>query len=196
MSSGEPQVPHFKQPLLKSPFHSRARALSQVDTFIAWSGYTTVDVFTTMEQEYFAIRNATTLYDLTPMVKYRITGADAVPYLNRLVTRDIAQLARDRVAYCVWCNDHGHLIDDGTVFRLGEAEYRLCTAERQIDWLLDSALGFEVDITEITAQIAALAVQGPTAYAVLRAAGVVGLDTLKPFGIGYAAAASGGIHSS
>jgi aminomethyltransferase len=189
MSSGEPQVPHFKQPLLKSPFHSRARALSQVDTFIAWSGYTTVDVFTTMEQEYFAIRNATTLYDLTPMVKYRITGADAVPYLNRLVTRDIAQLARDRVAYCVWCNDHGHLIDDGTVFRLGEAEYRLCTAERQIDWLLDSALGFEVDITEITAQIAALAVQGPTAYAVLRAAGVVGLDTLKPFGIGYAAVA-------
>jgi aminomethyltransferase len=185
MNSGAPQVPHFKQPLLQTPFHARARTLSQVDSFIAWSGYTTVDVFTTMEQEYFAIRNASTLYDLTPMVKYRITGADAAPYLNRLVTRDITKLKRDRVAYCVWCNDHGHLIDDGTVFRLGEAEYRLCTAERQIDWLLDSAIGFDVAVTEITDEIAALAVQGPTAYAVLKAAGVAGLDTLKPFEIGH-----------
>ncbi len=110
---------HFSQPLLKTPFHERARALSQVDSFIPWAGYTTVDVFTTVEQEYFAIRNATTLYDLTPMVKYRIAGPGAVRYLNRLVTRDIAKLKPDRVAYCVWCNDAGHLLDDGTVFRLG-----------------------------------------------------------------------------
>ena len=77
-SASQPTAPHFKQPLLKTPFHERARALSQVDSFVAWAGYTTVDVFSTVEQEYFAIRNATTLYDLTPMVKYRIAGRDAV----------------------------------------------------------------------------------------------------------------------
>ncbi len=82
-------APHFKQPLLKTPFHERARSLSQVDSFIPWAGYTTVDVFTAVEQEYFAIRNATTLYDLTPMVKYRIAGREACAYLNRLVTRNI-----------------------------------------------------------------------------------------------------------
>ena len=120
--------------------------MSQVDSFIPWSGYTTVDVFTTVEQEYFAIRNAATLYDLTPMVKYRIAGADALAYLNRLVTRDLAKLKPDRVAYCVWCNDAGHVLDDGTVFRLGQDEYRLCTAERQLDWLLDSAIGFDVEV--------------------------------------------------
>jgi aminomethyltransferase len=178
-------APHFKKPLLESPFHARARDLSQVDSFVAWAGYTTVDVFTTMEQEYFAIRNATTLYDLTPMVKYRITGPDAVPYLNRLVTRDVTKLKPDRVAYCVWCNDAGHLVDDGTVFRLGEGEYRLCTAERQIDWLLDSAIGFAVTVDEITEEIAALAVQGPTSCAVLKAAGLAGVERLKPFEIGY-----------
>jgi aminomethyltransferase len=183
--SREILAPHFKQPLLKTPFHARARELSQADSFIAWAGYTTVDVFTTVEQEYFAIRNATTLYDLTPMVKYRIAGPDAVPYLNRLVTRDLTKLKPDRVAYCVWCNDAGHLIDDGTVFRLGENEYRLCTAERQLDWLLDSAIGFEVAIAEVTGQIAALAVQGPTACAVLKAAGLAGIEKLKPFEIGY-----------
>jgi aminomethyltransferase len=181
----ESPAPHFRQPLLKTPFHERARALAQTESFIPWAGYTTVDVFTTMEQEYFAIRNAATLYDLTPMVKYRVAGPDAVPYLNRLVTRDISKLKPDRVAYCLWCNDAGHLIDDGTVFRLGVSDYRICTAERQIDWFLDSAIGFDVEIGEITEQIAALAVQGPTSCAVLKAAGMRGVERLKPFEIGY-----------
>jgi aminomethyltransferase len=175
--------PHFRQPLLKTPFHERARALSQIDSFIPWAGYTTVDVFTSEEQEYFAIRNATTLYDLTPMVKYRVTGPGATAYLNRLLTRDVAKLKTNRVAYCVWCDDAGHLIDDGTLFRLGESEYRLCTAERQLDWLLDSAVGFDVDVAEITEQIAALAVQGPQSCAMLRAFGLEGIATLRPFEI-------------
>jgi len=178
-------APHYKQPLLKTPFHERARALSQVDSFIPWAGYTTVDVFTTVEQEYFAIRNATTLYDLTPMVKYRVAGPDGLAYLNHLVTRDVAKLKPDRVAYCVWCNDVGHLIDDGTIFRLGLDEYRICTAERQIDWLLDSSIGFDVEIAEVTEQIAALAVQGPTSCAVLKVLGLQGIEKLKPFEIGY-----------
>jgi aminomethyltransferase len=191
---------HFIQPLLKTPFHDRARALSQLDSFIPWSGYTTVDVFTNVEQEYFAIRNATTLYDLTPMVKYRIAGPSASAYLNRLVTRDISKLKVGRVAYCVWCDDAGHLIDDGTVFRLSETEYRLCTAERQLDWLLSSAIGFErpglpgakaplvierpgvieppLVIEEVTERIAALAMQGPTSCAVLQAAGLTGVPGL------------------
>jgi aminomethyltransferase len=178
-------VPPFQQPLLKTPFHERARALCQVDSFIAWSGYTTVDVFTAVEQEYFAIRNATSLYDLTPMVKYRVAGRDAVAYLNRLLTRDVAKLAPNRVAYGVWCNDAGHLIDDGTLFRLGEEEYRLCTAERQIDWLLASAIGFDVEIAEVTEEIAALALQGPTSCAVLKALGLPRVEHLKPFEIGH-----------
>ncbi len=177
--------PHFQQPLLPTPFHQRARELSQVDAFIPWAGYSTVDVFTTMEQEYFAIRNATTLYDLTPMVKYRIAGADAARYLNRLVTRDISRLKINRVSYCVWCNDEGQIIDDGTLFRLADNEYRLCTAEWQLDWLLGSAIGFDVLIEEVTAEIAALAMQGPTSFAVLRSMGLSGIERLRPFEIGF-----------
>jgi aminomethyltransferase len=178
-------APHYRQPLLKTPFHERARAASQLDSFIPWSGYTTVDVFSTVEQEYFAIRNASSLYDLTPMVKYRITGADALRFLNRLTTRDVAKLAPGRVSYTVWCDDSGHLIDDGTLFCLGPAEYRLCTAERQLDWLSASAIGFDVEIAEITEEVAALAVQGPTSCALLKAVGLAGVERLKPFELGH-----------
>jgi aminomethyltransferase len=175
---------HFRQPLLQTPFHNRSRALSQVDHFVPWAGYTTVDVFTTVEQEYFAVRNACSLFDLTPMVKYRITGADAERYLNRLVTRNVTRLKPGRVAYTVWCNDAGHVIDDGTVFRMAEAEFLLCTAERQLNWLLDSAIGFDVLVREVTSSIAALSLQGPTSCSVLRVLGLQGVDRLKPFDIG------------
>jgi aminomethyltransferase len=185
--------PHYRQPLLKSPFHERARELSQLDSFIPWSGYTTVDVFTSVEQEYFAIRNASSLYDLTPMVKYRIAGADALRFLNRLTTRDLSKLRPGRVAYTVWCNDEGHLIDDGTVFCLGANDYRLCTAERQLDWLRASAIGFEVEIREVTEEIAALAVQGPTSCKLLKSVGLQGVENLKPFEHGsFAMPQSGG----
>jgi glycine cleavage system T protein (aminomethyltransferase) len=173
--------PHYREPLLKTPFHERMRAFSQLDSFIPWSGYSTVDVFTSVEQEYFAIRNGASLYDLTPMVKYRIAGPDATRFLDRLVTRPISKLRPGRVAYAIWCDDAGRLIDDGTIFCLGEREYRLCTGERQLDWLLDSSLGFEVEISEITGDVAALALQGPCSCWLLKALGLAGIETLAPF---------------
>jgi aminomethyltransferase len=185
-------TPHFRQPLLKTPFHERARALSQLDSFVPWAGYTTVDVFTSVEQEYFAIRNASSLYDLTPMVKYRIQGADALRFLNRLVTRDLRKLTPGKVAYTVWCDDEGHLIDDGTVFCIAANDYRLCTGERQLDWFQASAIGFDVELREVTEEIAALAVQGPTSAKLLRAVGLAGVERLKPFEHGEFCMPAGG----
>jgi aminomethyltransferase len=184
-SKDYPSPPHFRKPLLDSPFHERTRSLSQNDQFVPWAGYTTVDVFTTVEQEYFAIRNAATLYDLTPMVKYRVTGPDAQRYLNRLVTRDVRKLKIGRVSYVVWCNDDGHIIDDGTVFRLGADDFRVCTAERQLDWFLDSAIGFDVFVEEITTDVAALSLQGPTSCYVLKRLGLTGVEQLKPFDLAH-----------
>ncbi|MBV8208559.1 MAG: aminomethyltransferase family protein [Burkholderiaceae bacterium] len=177
--------PHYERPLLTSAFFERSRHLVQTDQYVPWSGYTTVDVYSSIEQEYFAIRNSASVFDLTPMVKYRITGPDSERYLNRLVTRDVGKLKPGQVAYAVWCDESGHLIDDGTIFRFGPAEFRLCTAERQLDWLLDSAIGFDVDIADITEQVAALALQGPTSCAVLKAMGLAGVELLKPFQIGH-----------
>ena len=175
--------PHYLRPRLTSPFFERSQYLIQTDEYVPWAGYTTADVFSSVEQEYFAIRNSASVFDLTPMVKYRISGADAERYLNRLVTRDAAKLKPGRVGYTVWCNEAGHLLDDGTLFRFGPDEFRLCTAERQLDWLLDSAIGFQVDVREVTEDIAALSLQGPTSCGVLKALGLAGIENLRPFEI-------------
>ena len=166
---------------LRTPFYSRLAALDTVNTWHEWKGYTSADELYCAETEYFAIRNATAVLDLTPMTKYRITGPDALPYIDRLVTRDMTKVKPGRVAYAVWCDDQGQVIDDGTIFHLRDGEYRLCSQERHFAWLNAAAIGFDVTITEETADIAALAVQGPTSFSILSRMGLAGLAELKPF---------------
>ena len=85
-----------------------------------------------------------------------------MPFLNRLVTRDVSTIRPGHVGYCVWCDEEGQVIDDGTLFHLEQGVYWLCSQERQLDWLRASALGFDVSIAEETDEFAALALQGPT----------------------------------
>ncbi len=168
---------------LRTPFYERMVDLDTTNTWHNWKGYTTPDELYCSETEYFAIRNATGVFDITPMTKYRIKGRDSLEYVNRLVTRDMAKIRPGRVAYAVWCDDRGQVLDDGTLFHLHEGEYRLCSQERHFDWLTTCAIGFDVSITEETAEIAGLAVQGPTSYSILKAMGITGLDELKVFGL-------------
>ena len=151
--------------MLHTPFHSRVAAACELNCWGDWKGYTTPNAYTDVELEYFAIRSTTGVFDLSPMNKYRITGPDAQAYLNRLVTRDVSKIAVDRVGYTVWCDERGQVMDDGTIFRLGDDDYRLCAWARALDWLMCSATGFDVQIEDETAQVAALAVQGPTSCA-------------------------------
>ena len=168
---------------LRSPFYSRLSALDSLNEWHDWKGYSSADALYCEDVEYFAIRNATGVFDLTPMTKYRITGPDAPEYVNRLVTRDMDKVKPGRVAYAVWCDDRGQVIDDGTIFHLKQGEYRLCSQERHFAWLQAATIGFDVSVVEETADIAALAVQGPTSFTILKKMGLNGLENLKPFGL-------------
>ena len=174
---------HFRRPLAHTPFHDAYAGMSKTENWARWNGYKVPRVVDKLSTEYFAVRSGCSVMDLTPMEKYRIEGPDARPFLDRLVTRDLAKLRPGRVTYVTWCNDAGKVIDDGTLFQLDDARYRLCAQHHQLDWLLTSADGFDVDIAVETHEIAALAVQGPTAYSVLKAAGFTRLDDLEPFGV-------------
>ncbi|MBL0371668.1 aminomethyltransferase family protein [Rhizobium sp. KVB221] len=175
---------HVLTPLLGTPFFTRLEALNTNNDWYAWSGYKAPHTLSDEELEYFAIRSTAALFDISPMTKYRISGPDAVAFCNRLTVRDVRKLGVNRVHYTAWCDDHGHVLDDGTLFRLGQDEFRLCSQERHLPWLLDSADGFDVSIADESAEIAGLALQGPVSYAVLRDAGFQGVENLKPFQLG------------
>lgn len=173
--------PDVLTPLLETPFHARLDALNINNDWYAWSGFKAPTTLSDEELEYFAIRSTAALFDISPMTKYRIEGPDAEAFCNRLTVRDVRKLAVGRVQYTAWCDDHGHVLDDGTLFRLGPQLFRLCSQERHLPWLLDSAEGYDVRITDETTDIAGLALQGPVSWVVLRDAGFEGVEKLKPF---------------
>jgi aminomethyltransferase len=163
-------------------FHERTLALCESLNYREWSGYYTVGVYEMHhEHEYNAIRNSAALIDISPLFKYRVTGRDATKFVNRVITRDINKVAIDQVIYCCWCDPEGKVIDDGTITRLGENDYRWTAADASLRWFQQNAFGLDVNIEDISEEVAALAVQGPTSGRLLKAVTDANISNLKYF---------------
>jgi aminomethyltransferase len=154
--------------LRTTPFHSRTAPLCQAQNWRRWAGYVVASSYDlTHDREYWAIRSAVALFDISPLYKYLIRGRDAARLLDRVVTRDVSRAAIGQVLYTPWCNERGKVLDDGTITRLEEDVFRLTAAEPNLKWLRDNALGLEVSIEDQSDRIAALAVQGPASRRIL-----------------------------
>jgi glycine cleavage system T protein (aminomethyltransferase) len=163
-------------------FHQRTLALCESLNFKEWSGYYAVGAYEmTHEHEYNAIRNSSALIDITPLFKYYVSGRDATKLVNRVISRDINKVAVDQVIYCCWCDPEGKVIDDGTITRLAENEYRWTAADPSLRWFRQNALGLDVEIEDISEKVAALALQGPTSGKLLRAVADANIPGLKYF---------------
>ena len=170
-------------PYLTTPFHDRIAPLCETDAWQRWEGYTTVETVTNLDEEYFAIRSTATLFDTSPLRNYRVVGADAERFVDRLITRDITRCAVDQVYYSGWCDDAGKLIEDGTIMRLGVGAFQINAQEGNLRWFEDTAYGLDVTIDEATEDIASLALQGPLSLTLLQDLGLAGIEALAPFRI-------------
>ena len=162
--------------------HERTLALCESLNYRDWSGYYAVSAYESHhEHEYNAIRNASALIDVSPLFKYLISGRDAARFVDRLITRDVAKMAVGQVFYTPWCDEYGKVIDDGTVSRLAEARFRWTAADPSLRWFRQNAARLDVTIDDISEEVAALALQGPTTARLLRAAADADIDRLKYF---------------
>ena len=165
-----------------TPVHERTFALCESLNYREWSGYYTVSAYESHhEHEYNAIRNAAALIDVSPLFKYLLTGPDAARLVDRLITRDVSKMSVGQVFYTPWCDEHGKVIDDGTVSRLGEQTFRWTAADPSLRWFRQNAEGMNVQIEDISESVAALALQGPTSARLLRAVATADIDRLKYF---------------
>ena len=154
-----------------SPFDSRAQALNVKRQWREWSGFFASSAYAAHHEiEVNDIRNAAAIIDVSPLFKYRVAGPDAQRLVDRVITRDATKLARGQVYYTPWCDEHGKVIDDGTVSRLDDDSYRWTAADAQIRWLTLNGRGLDVTIEETSEQVASLALQGPLSRDVLEAA--------------------------
>jgi aminomethyltransferase len=165
-----------------TPFHDRTLALCESLNYREWAGYYAVSAYESHhEHEYNAIRNAAALIDVSPLFKYMVTGGDAARFVDRIITRDVSKMAVGQVYYTPWCDERGRVIDDGTVSRLGEQAFRWTAADPNLRWFRQNAAGLDVEIEEVSEQVAALSLQGPTSARVLRAVADADIGGLKYF---------------
>ncbi len=154
-----------------TPFHPRTSPLNRKMQWREWSGYFASSVYADAHDiEYNAIREAAALIDVSPLYKYLVSGPDALRLVDRVITRDATRLSVGGVIYTPWCDEHGKVVDDGTIHRLDEQLFRWTAADPQLRWLRQNSTGLDVTVEEDTEATAALALQGPLARDILEAA--------------------------
>ena len=171
----------FTKPLLETPFHERTYEACYNNDWYRWAGYKIAREYSNTELEYTAMRNTAGVIDITPMHKYDIKGTDAIKFVDKLVTRNVTEINSGQVMYIIWCNEDGNVIDDGTVFCFNSNHLRIFCAERNLNWFSDTAIGFNVEVEDVSDTIAALAFQGPLSCKILNLLNVKDIENLKPF---------------
>ena len=160
-----------KQLTKETGFHPRT--LQHTRNFTEYAGYWLANSYTKHGaiDEYWACREGAVVIDLSALRKYEVLGPDAELLMQTCVTRNIRRLAIGQVVYTAMCYENGGMIDDGTVYRLGQDNFRwIGGSDESGIWLREQAekLGLEAWVRNSTDQLHNLQVQGPKSRDVLK----------------------------
>jgi aminomethyltransferase len=155
----------------ETAFHPRFSALTR--NYTEYRGYWLPTRFSNdgPVAEYWACRERAAIMDLSPLRKFEVTGPDAEQLLQYALTRNVRKLAVGQVVYTAMCYEHGGMIDDGTLFRLGDNNFRWIGGDDYSGiWLREQAekLGLKAWVRSSTDQLHNVAVQGPKSRDILR----------------------------
>ncbi|RUY31389.1 aminomethyl transferase family protein, partial [Mesorhizobium sp. M7A.F.Ca.CA.001.13.2.1] len=151
-----------------TPFVERTAPLNQNALWMRWDRNMVVDCYSDMVEELAAIRNRVAMGDMSPLSKYVIAGPDAERMMDALIPRDIKKLQVGQIYYAPWCDENGHVVGDGLVFRMDETTFRV-SADPGLSWWKQHAEGLDVRVTDISDSYGILTLQGPRSREVLEA---------------------------
>jgi aminomethyltransferase len=155
----------------ETAFHPRTSELTE--SFVEYRGYWLPHCFNNEDAigEYWACREKAVVMDLSPLRKWEVLGPDAETLIQHAVTRDARRLAVGQVVYTAMCNETGGMVDDATVFRLGDDNFRFVGGDPYDGvWLkeLGEKLGLKAFVKPSTDQLHNIAVQGPNSREIMK----------------------------
>ncbi|MFM8699879.1 MAG: DUF1989 domain-containing protein [Hyphomicrobiales bacterium] len=165
----------------ETAFHSNFSEMTR--NFTEYRGYWLPARFNNTDavEEYWACRERAVIMDLSPLRKFEVTGPDAEALMQYCVTRDMRRLSNGHVVYTAMCYENGGMIDDGTVFRLGQNNFRWVGGDDFSGlWLRQQAekMGFKAWVRSSTDQLHNIAVQGPKSRDLLK--GIIWTSPAQP----------------
>jgi aminomethyltransferase len=153
--------------LVKTPFHdigieAGAKMVEMFGYDLPW------EYAAGHEREHLATRLAASLCDLHYMANFLVEGPDALAFIQAIMTNDYSRKSVGSIQYTAMCDTNGNMIDDGTVWRLGENKYMFVSgAEEDFLWLEENRGQHDVNIENVTSAHTTLALQGPSSRRVL-----------------------------
>ena len=154
----------------ETSFHPRTSELTK--SFTEYRGYWLPHCFDNEGAiaEYWACREKAAVMDLSPLRKWEVLGPDAETLIQTAITRDARRLSVGQVTYTALCNETGGMIDDATVYRLGQDNFRFVGGDEYDGiWLKELAERNELKVwvKPSTDQLHNVAVQGPASREIL-----------------------------
>ncbi len=137
---------------------------------VPFAGYEMPVQYAGVMEEHHAVRKAAGLFDVSHMGEFEARGREAGAFFHKLVTNDVLRLGVGRVLYAAMCRDGGGIVDDLTVYRLGEERYMAVVNAANIakDWEWMASHHTEAcDFRDVSDETALLALQGPRAESIL-----------------------------
>jgi aminomethyltransferase len=166
-----------------TPFHDRLSALNETGLWEHWAGHLVATKYQMAEKaEYFAVRNSAAIFDTSPLFKYRFHGPDAERFLAGVLARDIRTCPPGHAQSTIWCDDRGHVVEDGVILRLARDEFILTAAEPNLAYFEGLLAGHDLEIEDVSEAYGVLAFQGPRSRDLL-AALVPAVARLPYFGL-------------
>ena len=110
-------------------FEEYLRTFKEDTDYINWNGRVLPHDYGDAKQEYLAIRESCALFDVSPLRKYQVRGADAGAFLDHLLTRPVSDTASMQGIYVVFCNEDGILKDDAILYKYSNDDYLLMPSD-------------------------------------------------------------------
>lgn len=151
-------------------FHLRTSALNSVNAWDQVGEFTVPGCYEGWLSEYEAARSRVALQDISWRRKYRVAGTNAISFLERLSFAQVIDLEVGQSLLTPICNQEGGVIDIISINRTDETAFWVFANEQILSWLIESSLGFQIDVEDVTDVFGALRLYGPLAQELLHAA--------------------------
>lgn len=180
MSRSHTQTQSWDLAVRPTPLHARTAQFNRTNQWTQELGWTLPSVYDHLEAEHAALRNACALSDLNGLVTYQLSGREVSEYLNRLAGGCGGDVGVGKCRRVAISDDEGGLIADGVVIRSDQSGWLLTLPVRCLDWLITSAHGFDCNVQDVSETTSTFALDGPSSCAALLAAGMGGIEALRP----------------
>lgn len=141
-----------------------------------------------IQVEHAAVRNACGIFDTCHMGRTWATGPDVERFLNYVITNDLSKLQPSEGLYTVMCKPTGGIVDDLILYKVNDEKYWVVynagNRDKDFKWLKKNSKDFDVNLKDVSDEVAMIAVQGPKAQMVLQKITDEDLDKIERFKLG------------